>query len=903
MRDSNGVLRETTAPGVGKASEADISTFAFEAGAVGVWEWDTRTNAVTLRHNVMDLPLMSHNGPVPLALILDSIDLVDRMGVRRALELSRATDEPINVEFRVASTRKDPRWLVFRGRRLGAPREDFIAGVLIDVSDQRHTSQRRMLQHDALVALAKHPDAADGLVNTAFEAITRTAATILNVARSGVWLFNFDHSELVCEALFERDGIGNVKISRGMVLNAADYPRYFRAAEAARILPAADAREDPRTSEYKEGYLMPLGIDSMLDAPIRREGRVVGVICNESVNQRRLWTPDEQEFAAALGDLAGTVMVNADRRIYQAALSSSYERLSSRSESMSDIFWRAFVSPPVSVSQPAAAQVTQIVERARLVEVRFPRVLDDAHVDRFKGVRASEMLDESLLRSSLLSWIEAKYLVSDTELPMRLSPDHTDVVWLSASYFGVIENGFLKEIWGTQRRIDERKRTEASLIHRASHDALTGLPNRESFLAVFRDHIRSATASSSCAIFMVDLDHFKEVNDTLGHAAGDTLLHAIAPRVRSIIADYPGASIARVGSDEFAMVLPGVTEQQAALLAPALVAALAQPFPIRALSLEIGCSLGWAISPQQGTDPEELLRRADVAMYMAKQDRTGHRQYEKGSDRHTHRRLTLMTQIGAAIANRELFIEAQPIVQLADNRLLGFEALVRWQHPTFGLVSPGEFIRLAELTQAMGPLTQFVLAESLKLGKRLNADLTGLSMSINISPRVFKDFDVEGFLGQIRAAGMSPHLITLEVTETAAITDSQPALTALKALRAAGVKLAIDDFGTGYSSLSLLRALEFDAIKIDPGFVSGMLENERDRQIVRATIELAKSLGIRIVAEGVEDRRLFTTLIEAGCHAVQGYDIARPMRDHVLAQWVEEWSTHSPVGMGISSVK
>ena len=896
MRDSSGALRDVAKVGDHTGSSATITAFAFEAGAVGVWEWDTRTNFVTLHHDMMALPVARLDEPVPLALILECIALSDRTSVRRALELTRATDEPVNVEFRLASESKDPHWLVFRGRRQLAPREDFIGGVLINVSDQRHTARRRMGQHETLVTLAKNPDTADGNVADAFKEVVRQSASTLGVSRSGVWLFNYDRSELVCEALYELDGAGNEQFSRGTVLTAADYPRYFRAAEVARILPASDAKTDPRTSEYREGYLMPLGIDSMLDAPIRREGRVVGLVCNESVNARRVWTIDEQEFAAAIGDLAGTILINADRRIYKAALHSNLDRINESARGPADIVWRAKIDPPLSIAQSPEEQIEHIVARARISDVRFPQSISPDIARRYVGCRPAEVLDEARMRASLRAWISARYFLVETDVPIRTDPEKSELNWISVSYYGVIDNGFLTEIWGTQHRIDERKEAEALLLRRATHDGLTGLPNREHFLGMFRDQIRAAGPTNSCAIFMLDLDHFKEVNDTLGHAAGDVLLHAIAPRVRVLIAQFAGATIARIGGDEFAILVPGLTLSQAEILAPEIVATLAEPFPIRSLDLEIGCSLGWAIAPQQGTDPEELLRRADVAMYEAKRERSGHRQYAQSVDRHSHRRLTLMTQIGAAVTNGELFIEAQPIVELARNRLIGFEALVRWQHPTFGLVSPGEFIRLAELTQAMWPLTQFVLNESLKLSKRLNAAQLGLSMSINISPRLFNGFDVAAFLNRIHAAGIPAHLITLEVTETELVIDSPAALGALKALRSAGVKLAIDDFGTGYSSLSLLRALEFDIIKIDPGFVSGMLRSERDQQIVRATIELAKSLGIRIVAEGVEDRAVFESLITAGCHAVQGYGIARPMRAHLLAQWVGSWATHSPVG-------
>ncbi len=887
MRDTNDKL----AAGCDLVANDPLTTqrlaLAIHAGAVGVWEWDTRTDLVTLYHDLFELPNRRANEPIGLALLLEYINAKDRPSVRRALELSRATDEPVNVEFRVNASQRDGRWLILRGQRAQGAGNATISGAMIDASEQRHAELRRALQQEVLVGLAKNPDVTDARIIQALEVITRIAAKTLNVSRCGVWLFNHDHSELRCEMLCESESAGEERMTQGVVLSAAQYPRYFRAAEIARVLNAADAHSDPRTAEYEESYLIPLGIDSMLDAPIRREGRVVGVICNESINGRRTWTPDEQAFAASLGDLVGTILETADRRIFQSALADSMRHTHAQRAAGQDMVWRAKVDPPVSVHAPDAEQVAQVIARSKLVSLSMPNdPTRSVDLQQFIGHGPAEFVDRDLLERELAEWVRARYFLVDREVQTRLLPSGDDNVWMSHSFFGVVERGYLVEIWGMQCQAGAKHDVQRALMRRATHDGLTGLPNRGQFLTSFREQIQAASLSNSCATFLVDLDHFKELNDTLGHAAGDVLLHGVAPRLRPLLGRRPGALIARLGSDEFALLVPGISQLDAQALAAEIVAALHQPFLIRGLEIEMGGSLGWVISPQQGSDPEELLRRADVAMYAAKRDRVGHCQYAMDFDGHTHRRFTLMTQICAAIPRNEMFVEMQPIVSAVGEHLLGFESLVRWQHPSFGRVVPGEFIRLAEMTRSIEALTQFVVNDSLRIAKKLHFAATNLTVSINLSPNLLRGFDFEFLLAAAAANGIAPAQITLEVTETDVLVDSPRALETLRALRAAGFRLAIDDFGTGYSSLHLLRALEVDFIKIDPGFVAHLQSRPRDREIVRATINLARSLGVQVIAEGVEDRGVFEALLEAGCDAVQGYDIARPMGEIALAQWL-----------------
>ncbi len=871
---------------------------ALQAGAAGVWEWDTRNNLMTITHQIPDLPTPAANATIPLAVMLDHIALLDRPSVRRALELSRASDDPINVEFRLAHSPRDARWLVFRGKRLPAPRSDVFTGILADVSDQRHTSDRMLVQQDALVELARHPSIADGRLTQALRLITAKCAAVLGIARVSVWLFNADHSELNCEDLYELMPSGEGKHSSGTVLTAAQYPRYFRAVEEARVLPASDARTDPRTSEYEMGYLLPLGIDSMLDAPIRRGGKLVGILCNESVNARRIWTTDEQNFAASMGDLIGNLLESADRKRYAAALAETNERHHAALANSEDMLWRAEVDPPVSIAAGELDQIALLAAHARVVEIG-QSVSETRFTDRnaqLTNYSLGDIVDHELLEVSLGQWIRSGYQIREQEVRVRATPGQKKPVWLSISYFAVIEDGLIKRIWGAQHRIDDRKQAQASLEHRASHDTLTRLPNRVHFLATLREHIRVATVSNGCALYVFDLDHFKEVNDTLGHQAGDELLCAIGPRLRPLLAERPRALVARVGGDEFAVLVPGVSESEAAEIGATLVDALHAPYEIRGMRLELEASLGWVTAPQQGVDPEELFRRADVAMYTAKSARSGLRRYASDLDGHTHRRLTLMMQLGNAISQGQLFIKFQPIVELKDKRLSGFESLVRWQHPTFGEIGPGEFIRLAEMTRSIEALSLWVLDASVALGCEMGMRENGLTVNVNFSPRLLGHVDVGTIINAVRKHNVDLSQVTLEITETAVIADAGAEMERLAALRAAGFKVAIDDFGTGYSSLNLLRNLEADAIKIDPGFVSKMLTRQRDAQIVHAMIGLARSLGIRVVAEGVEDHAVLAALVRLGCDAVQGFNIARPMRKAELVRWVALWRQDAIVG-------
>jgi diguanylate cyclase (GGDEF)-like protein len=418
----------------------------------------------------------------------------------------------------------------------------------------------------------------------------------------------------------------------------------------------------------------------------------------------------------------------------------------------------------------------------------------------------------------------------------------------------------------------------------ASTDELTGLPNRRWFDRRLREAIELADATGgSLALLVIDLDHFKELNDTLGHHAGDRVLSQLGPRVRSAL--RAGDELARLGGDEFAALLPGATEAGAA--GERIAQALEQRFTVEGIELQIAASIGIALYPEHGHDAETLLQRADVAMYQAKARRSGTEFYARERDRHTRERLQLIGELRDAVAEGQLTLHYQPKLDLGRGRIAGVEALVRWPHPVHGMIPPGEFIPLAEQTGVIEPLTDLVIDRALAQAAAWRARGVHLTMAVNVSATNLLQ---DGWTGKVLAAlertGVRPDLFVIEITEDVLLTDPDRALLALAALSEAGVRVALDDFGTGYSSLSYLKKLPVDELKIDRSFVIDMASSQPDAAIVQTAVDLGRRLGIRVVAEGVEDARTLRRLTEFGADVAQGYHIARPLPAAELDAWL-----------------
>jgi len=438
-----------------------------------------------------------------------------------------------------------------------------------------------------------------------------------------------------------------------------------------------------------------------------------------------------------------------------------------------------------------------------------------------------------------------------------------------------------------QKATDELAEKQAENEFQALHDSLTGMPNRMSFHQRLLDEIELArTNHTRMAVILIDLDHFKEINDTLGHHFGDMLLQEVGPRLASVLRDDD--LMARLGGDEFGILLPDLPDEDVALrIADRLIEELAQPVAVEGLALDIAESLGIALFPMQAEDAETLLRRADVAMYVAKENGGGYEVYQDSFDQHNPQRLTLIGQVRPALETGEFVMFYQPKVRLLDGRVAGAEALIRWEHPSLGLVPPDEFIPLVEKTVLLRPLTYYV-AESVLKQWREWADLgIRLPVSINVSPRSLLDQDFpDQIAGLLADWDVPPAFLRIELTEGFLLGDSGRSISVLDGLAGVGVGLSIDDFGTGYSSLSYLKRLPIEEIKVDRSFVMQMQVDANDYMIVRATVDLGRNLGLRVVAEGVEDLATFDRLADFGCDEAQGYYISKPLSAVEFTRWL-----------------
>jgi diguanylate cyclase (GGDEF)-like protein len=411
------------------------------------------------------------------------------------------------------------------------------------------------------------------------------------------------------------------------------------------------------------------------------------------------------------------------------------------------------------------------------------------------------------------------------------------------------------------------------------------LPNR----VLLGRALEALTGTSPAALFMLDLDRFKDVNDTLGHATGDTVLTILGQRLRSVLPEEN--LIARIGGDEFAVVVPSYTDtNELKALASSVLERIRSPIKTGQNTIEVGASIGIALCPEHGADGGVLLQRADVAMYVAKKNRTSIELYDAGADRSSVRHLEITGALRAAIANDELDLFYQPKVRLSDLRCVGVEALARWTHRELGAVSPGEFVPLAEESNLIVPLTRWALMRALADHAEWRTAGVDIDLAVNLSARHLRDpsFAME-LLQEVERHAVDPRRIELEITETALMSDPEKAMEVLRILTGAGIRIAMDDFGTGFSSLAYLRHLNLNTLKIDRCFIKDITNNSNDLTIVRSTLRMAHSLELEVVAEGIEERSHYEMLRELGCDVGQGYWIAKPMPAVALPTWVDAW--------------
>ncbi|HEY9854752.1 MAG TPA: EAL domain-containing protein [Stenomitos sp.] len=566
--------------------------------------------------------------------------------------------------------------------------------------------------------------------------------------------------------------------------------------------------------------------------------------------------------------------------------------------SSGELFARLFIFRDISNHLLAARELHESEERYRLLVEHSPDMVAVHVRGRFVFLNAAgaRMLGaatpEELYGRRVLDFVHPDY-VPQVEARVRDMTDRAQLAPLLEERFVALDGSQIDvEVIGVPitfegmpgvqviaRNISKRKRAEALVRHMATEDSLTGLPNRHLFHERLHHALSQAHHRSRClAILFLDLDRFKNINDTLGHEIGDRLLQLIAERLQGCLKS--GDFCARIGGDEFSIILPHIQDsQEAAAVAHRIQQALAEPFTVPGHELYVTASIGITQYPADGEEPSHLIKNADTAMYRAKAERNTYRIYSPTMNETALERLSLESLLHKAIERDEFIIHYQPQVDLHSGSIVGAEALIRWHQPELGLISPAKFIPLAEETGLIMPITDLVLRKACHQVKEWHRAGTPVRrMAVNLSGLYFKQREVTQAIADVLAEYDLPaSCLELELTESIFMEDRDTTLTTLRTLRAMGVRVSIDDFGTGYSSLSYLQRFPIGMLKIDQSFVREISSASDDAAIVQTIILLAHSLGMRVIAEGVETEEQRAFLTALGCDEIQGYLISRPV--------------------------
>jgi diguanylate cyclase (GGDEF)-like protein/PAS domain S-box-containing protein len=729
---------------------------------------------------------------------------------------------------------------------------------------RREWEQAHQQKQRALLALARSAQLLEPA--EAFRRVTEVASETLGVARVGIWLYDAGRSRLRCEDLY--DAIARTH-APGAEVSRAEYPVYFTALEESRAIAANVARDDPSTRDLESVYLAPFGITSLLDAPILIDGRVAGVVCHEHVGDPRIWGAEEVSFASSLADLVSLVIEHRELRATEIALRESEERYALAVRGANDGLWDWNLQTDVVYYSPRFRELLGIEEppaSSRGTSAWLARVHPD------DSSRLTRELDS--LRDG-----ETNQLMNEH----RVTAPGGGHLWILARATTARDaHGKPYRMAGSVSDITMRKTYEAQLVRDAFHDSLTGLPNRSLFLDRVGRLLERCKRhkESRCAVLAIDADRFKVINESLGSQTGDRMLVALA-RVLAATA-REGDTVARLGGDEFGVLVEDVRSTGDAIAAAERIfAALEEPLHDGRHEVFASVSIGIALSGPEHAGAEDLLRDADTAMCRAKtRGRDRYELFDAAMAASSRQALHLYTELRHAINRRELVLHYQPIISLESGTITGLEALVRWRHPVRGMVPPGEFIGIAEETGLIHALGAWVLEEACRHAKWLESRFPKLrlDMSINLSPRQLVRTELVGDIQRVLShAGLRVGALHLEITETTLMENMHAVKERLRQLRGLGVGLLIDDFGTGYSSLSALHNFPIDTLKIDQSFV-GRLEDDETfaAAIVEAIVAVARRLGIRVIAEGIETERQLAAVRERGCHLGQGFYFARP---------------------------
>ncbi len=721
-------------------------TTAQQVAHLGSWERDISTNAVTWSDEVFRIFGEQPRSFRPtLEIYLSYLTPEDHAKTEAVIADAIENKNTFEVELKI--TRKDGsvRYVREMGyvnfSESGKPTN--IVGTVLDITNIKNAEQQEKQRFEQVErfqdALLEWSRVDYKNIEEALQRATEISSRTLNVDRVSIWLYNDDRSAIKCEILYLAS---SGEYASGMELSKREFPRYFEALQEGKLMAITDAMNDVRTSEFTQTYLEPLGIVSMLDAPIFYHGNVIGVVCHEQVGVQRGWSPQDREFSSA-------------------------------------------ISKTVSLSL----------------------------------------------------------------------------------------------------EVEKRKGIEEQLEHQAYHDELTNLPNRSLFLDRLDQAIKQAhRANNKLAVLFLDLDNFKEINDSLGHATGDQVLVYIANKLRDNLREVD--TIARLGGDEFTLIINSIEDVQPINnLVEHLVDVLQDSMVIGDNELYITSSIGISVYPDDGETSHDLLRNADAAMYKAKDEgRNSYQFYTQDMTERAFQRVLMEANLRRALENEEFVVYYQPQYDVEQHALVGVEALLRWEHPEMGMVSPAQFIPMAEETGLIVPIDRWVMRTAMaQVSEWYREGLEPGKLALNLAVKQLYQADLLEMIGlTLRDTGFRPQWLALEITEGEIMKKPDRAIDLLQRISDLGIEIAIDDFGTGYSSLSYLKRLPVDKLKIDQSFVRDIPGDEEDEAIVLAVIALARSMGLDIIAEGVETEQQQAFLLQKGCAQIQGYLHGRPMTAEVM---------------------
>ncbi|VVQ22348.1 hypothetical protein PS934_05308 [Pseudomonas fluorescens] len=714
---------------------------------------------------------------------------------------------------------------------------------------------RARAQQDLILLLTRQRYSSNNSLREAAELITRSACDIYEIDCASLW--HLEGSILVPISAYHRT---TQEYLLPQPIDVSVFPDYLDALHTGRAIDAHNAMRDPRTREMAES-LRPRDVNAMLDASIRVDGQVVGVLCLEQTGATRAWQSDEIAFAGELADQFAQVISNHNRRTATSALHLFQRAV----EQSANAFLLVNCDGVVEYVNPSFTAITQYST-------------EEVHGQRLSELPALENLSELLFDAP-----SALAKSNSWQGEFKSRRKNLEPYWGQLSISKVYgDNRELTHYIGIYEDITQTKLAQQRIERLAYTDNLTNLGNRPAFIRNLDERF-ARDSDAPISLLLVDIDNFKRINDSLGHQTGDKLLISLARRLRNSL--IPSGSLARFASNEFAVLLDNSDLTVGQQVANQLLATLDKPMFVDNQLISVTGSVGLACAPLHGRDPQTLMRNAGLALHKAKANGKHQVQvFTEALNAEASYKLFVENNLRRALTQNELDVFYQPKLCLRSGRLLGMEALLRWDHPEKGMIRPDQFISVAEETGLIIPIGKWIARQACRMSKALTAaGLGNLQVAINLSPKQFSDPDLVASIANIlKEEALPAHLLELELTEGLLLEATEDTHLQLDQLKRLGLTLAMDDFGTGYSSLSYLKKFPIDIIKIDRSFIHEIPDNQDDMEITSAVIAMAHNLKIKVVAEGIETAEQLSFLRRHRCDVGQGYLFDRPIPGNEL---------------------